>query len=63
MLINILGVIYTPEMSVDGNIVDLVKCAARYASAGGADDYHDTHNSLFFLPLPVLFSDKQFNVL
>lgn len=50
------------EMSVDGNIVDLAKCAARYASFGSADDRHDTYHSL--LPSRVLlFSNKQFKVL
>ncbi len=62
MGINILGVICTLKMSVDGNIVDLAKCAARYASFGSADDRHGTYHSLF-LPLCVLlFSNKQFNV-
>lgn len=48
MGINILGVIYMLKMSVDGNIVDLAKCAARYASFGSADDRHDTYHSLFY---------------
>lgn len=50
MGINIQGVIYTLKMTFDGNIVDLAKCAARYASFGSStDDRHDTHHS-FFLP-------------
>lgn len=49
MGINILGVIYTPKMSVDGNIVDLAKCAARYASFGSADNRLDTYHSPFTL--------------
>lgn len=51
MGINILGVIYTQKMSVDGNIVDLAKCAARYASFGSIDDHRDTYRSLFFFAL------------
>ena len=63
MGINVLGVIYTLKMSFDGNIVALAKCAARYASSGGADGRRDTYQTLF-LPLRVLlFSNKQFNVL
>lgn len=64
MGINILGVIYTLKMSFDVNIVDLAKCAARYASFGSTtDDHHDTHHSFFFTPCLLLFSNKQFNVL
>lgn len=37
------------KMSVGGNIVDLAKCAARYASFGSTDDSHDTYHSLFTL--------------
>lgn len=49
MGINIQGVIYTLKMTFDGNIVDLAKCAARYASFGSStDDRHDTHHSFFF---------------
>lgn len=61
MGINILGVIYTLKMSVDGNIVDLAKCAARYASFGSTDDCLDTYHSPFY-PSKLLFSNKQFNV-
>lgn len=59
--INILGVIYTLRMSVDGNIVDLAKCAARYASFGSTDDRHDTYHSLFLLLCVLLLSNKTFN--
>lgn len=45
MSINILGVIYTLKMSVDGDIVDLAKCAARYASFGSTDDQSDASHS------------------
>lgn len=48
MGINIQGVIYTLKMTFDGNIVDLAKCAARYAFFGSStDDRHDTHHSFF----------------
>lgn len=64
MGINIQGVIYTLKMTFDGNIVDLAKCAARYASFGSStDDRHDTHHSFFFTLCLLLFSNKQFNVL
>lgn len=49
MSINILGVIYTLKMSVDGNIVDLAKCAARYASFGSTDDHSDASHSCWAL--------------
>lgn len=45
MSINILGVIYTLKMSVDGDIVDLAKCAARYASFGSTDDHCEASHS------------------
>lgn len=48
MGINILGVIYTLKISVDGNIVDLAKCAAHYASFGSTDDRLDTYHFLFY---------------
>lgn len=48
MLINILGVIYTLELRVDGNIVDPVKYAADSFFFGSPDDHHDTHHSPFF---------------
>lgn len=51
MVINILGVIYTLQMSVDGNIVDHAKCAACYACFGSTDGQLDTYHSFFFFTL------------
>lgn len=57
MVINILGVIYTLQMSVDGNIVDLAKCAACYASFGSTDGQLDIYHFFFFTHV-TLFPSK-----
>lgn len=62
MGINTRGVISTLKMGVDGDTVDLAKCAARYASVGSTDDHHDTYHSFSALAVSS-FLNKSFNVL